>query len=411
MSTINVALLGYGTVGKGVYNTIQSHQPRLQQIYGKPVKVVAILVKHLKKHVKPSPEIILTDNFSEIEQIQDLHIIVETIVGIEPAFTYCKKAIEKGCHLVTANKEMFAHFGEELINLAKRFNVSVGYEATVAGGIPVIGALRQLYQVNKIERLEGILNGTSNYILTKMRKDRLTFEEALSLAQEKGYAEADPTNDVEGYDAFYKGKILSTLIFQKNPTAILIKGISSITAAQIDIASSLHLRFKHVVTLFKENGEVSLRVEPVLVSDSHPFYATEGVQNIVSIESDVTGKIQLQGPGAGMYPTASAVVEDMANIKSANHGVRGTSSPVEYPNKGGESFSWLVFFNKKPAVVNKLIHYVHPNALLIEGKDEEIKSCFEKEEVENYKLDEMAAKAFYHIKVIDRTVSYKVGEK
>ena len=405
-----MALLGYGTVGKGVYNTIESHQSRLQQIYGKPVKVVAILVKHLKKHVNPSPEILLTDNFSEIEQIQDLHIVVETIVGTEPAFTYCKKAIQKGCHLVTANKEMFAHFGEELISLAKKFNVSVRYEATVAGGIPVIGALRQLYQVNKIERLEGILNGTSNYILTKMRKDKITFEEALKLAQEKGYAEADPTNDVEGYDAFYKGKILSQLVFQKSPTTILIKGISSITAAQIDIATSLHLRFKHVVTLFKESGEVSLRVEPVLVSDSHPFYATEGVQNIVSIESDVTGKIQLQGPGAGMYPTASAVVEDMANVGDVYVGVRSSTSIESVSKEGGDSFSWLVFFNKKPAVVNQRIHYVHPNALLIEGKEEEVKSCFEKEEVAYYKLDELAVKAFHHIKVMDGTMSYKVGE-
>ena len=406
-----MALLGYGTVGKGVYNTIQSHQSRLQQIYGKPVKVVAILVKHLQKHVTPSSEILLTDNFSDIEQIHDLHIVVETIVGTEPAFTYCKKSIQKGCHLVTANKEMFAHFGEELISLANRFNVSVGYEATVAGGIPVIGALRQLYQVNKIERLEGILNGTSNYILTKMRKDRLSFEEALSLAQEKGYAEADPTNDVEGYDAFYKGKILSQLAFQKSPTSIHVKGITSITAAQIDIATSLQLRFKHVVTLFKKNGEVSLRVEPVLVSDSHPFYATEGVQNIVSIESDVTGKIQLQGPGAGMYPTASAVVEDIANINSTYYGVR-SSKPIESVSKEGEgSSNWLVFFNKKPAVVNQLIHYVHSNALLIEGEEEEIKSCFEKEEVEYYKLEVMAAKAICLTKLMERTVSYNVGEK
>ncbi|WP_096155061.1 homoserine dehydrogenase [Bacillus sp. FJAT-45066] len=386
MSTINVALLGFGTVGKGVYNTIETHQVRLHQIYGKPVKVVAILVKHLNKHVCPSSEILLTDNFSEIEQIDDLHIVVDAIVGTEPAFSYCKRAIEKGCHLVTANKEMFSHFGEELVRLATSKNVSVGFEATVAGGVPVIGVLRQLYQVNKVERIEGILNGTTNYILTKMRKDKISFEEALRLAQEKGYAEADPTNDVEGYDAFYKGKILSQLVFHKNPTTVVRKGISSITSTQIDIATSLNLRFKHVVTLFQENSEVTLLVEPILVSESHPFYATEGVQNIVSIESDVTGKVQFQGPGAGMYPTASAVVEDIANINNGKFQTINTSL-IEETNFIEERFSWLVFFNKKPKNVLNFVNYVHPNALLIEGNEDEIKLAFGNQEVVYYKAD------------------------
>jgi homoserine dehydrogenase len=159
MSKINVALLGYGTVGKGVYGTIESHQNRLQRLLGKEVKVVAILVRNLAKHVTPDEQVLLTANFEDILSLPDLHIVIDAIVGREPGFTYLKKAIHKGCHVVTANKEMFAFHGAELQELALEKGVGLGYEATVGGGIPIIQTIRQLLQVNHFQKIEAILNG------------------------------------------------------------------------------------------------------------------------------------------------------------------------------------------------------------------------------------------------------------
>ncbi|MBT2690686.1 homoserine dehydrogenase [Bacillus sp. ISL-47] len=316
MSAISVGLLGFGTVGKGVYETINKHQGRLKAILGKEVKVTAILVKNVDKHALPEKDVLLTDDFQKIIDLPKLDVVIDAIVGKEPGYTYLRQAITRGCHVITANKEMFAHHGSELKVLAKEHNVSLGFEATVGGGIPIIQTLKQLLNANKIERIEGILNGTSNFILTSMREEKLSFEAALKIAQEKGYAEADPENDIEGYDAFYKAVVLSELVFGKAPeweksTRI---GITDISIEQINIASSLGLRFKHVASLEKEKSAVQCTVKPVLVGESHPLYRVEGVQNAVSIDADIVGNISLQGPGAGMFPTASAIIEDLIHL-------------------------------------------------------------------------------------------------
>src|SRR6476659_5882505 len=217
MSAIHIALLGLGTVGKGVLETIETHQGKLQSLLGKAVKISAILVKNLDKHVLEDKSILLTNQFEEIIELDQLDVVIDVIVGKEPGFTYAKRAIERGCHFITANKEMFAHHGKELLELAEKHGVSVGFEATVAGGIPVIQTLRKLLNVNNITKVEGIINGTSNFILTNMRENQLPFEEVLVSAQEKGYAEADPTNDIEGYDAYFKGLVLSNVVFGELP--------------------------------------------------------------------------------------------------------------------------------------------------------------------------------------------------
>lgn len=316
MSVITVGLLGFGTVGKGVYETINKHQERLQAITGKEVKVTAILVKNIEKHALPEKEVLLTDDFQKIIDLPKLDVVIDAIVGKEPGYTYMRQAILRGCHVITANKEMFAHHGSELKTLAKKHNVSLGFEATVGGGIPIIQTLKRLLNANKVERIEGILNGTSNFILTSMREERLSFEAALKIAQEKGYAEADPENDIEGYDAFYKAVVLSELVFGKGPDwgRSTRLGITDITSEQIDIASSLGLRFKHVASLEWNKDAVRCEVKPVLVGESHPLYRVEGVQNAVSIDADIVGNISLQGPGAGMFPTASAIVEDLIHL-------------------------------------------------------------------------------------------------
>ncbi|KMJ58273.1 homoserine dehydrogenase [Bacillus sp. LL01] len=346
MSGINVALLGFGTVGKGVRQSINSHQSRLEQVLGERVRIVGILVKNLEKHKESQEEgVLLTDRFEEILALPDLHVVVDAIVGCEPGNTYLKRAINKGCHIVTANKEMFAHHGEELLALAKKKGVTVGFEATVAGGIPVIQTIRQLLQVNRIQRVEAILNGTSNFILTKMRKDGHSFEDTLKLAQENGYAESDPTNDIEGHDAYYKGLVLSQLIYGQTPDeqTCTRKGITSISADYIDRANELGLRFRHIVTLFKEKGEIHCKVEPALVTSEHPFYQVEGVQNGVSVDTDLVGNIQLNGPGAGMFPTASAILEDIIQI---NRPVAEVPAYVEFHDERQSPSRWVLFSNE-----------------------------------------------------------------
>lgn len=317
MSTINVALLGFGTVGQGVCEAIDTHQDRLKEVLGKEVKVKAILIKDPTKERRIESSISVTTDFQEILDIPDLHVIFEAIVGEEPSFTYLTQAIEKGLHIVTANKAMFAKYGPELLDKAKRKGVSVGFEATTAGGIPVIGSIRQLLKVNEIRQIQGILNGTSNFILSQMRKRGLAFETALKISQEKGYAEADPTNDIEGYDAFYKLLILSQTAFGRQPDwrNIRRKGISHLTAEWLQAAESFRLRFKHVGSLRRDSVDhIQGEVEPILVHDTHPFYGVEDVENAISLKGSLVGRITLLGPGAGKLPTGSAMVEDFLSL-------------------------------------------------------------------------------------------------
>ena len=293
MSALHIALLGYGTVGKGVYQTIETHQEKLKSIFKKDVKIVAILVKNIEKYHAPDCDVLLTDDYKKIVTLEKLDVVIDAIVGKEPSFHYLQQAIHRGCHAITANKEMFAYHGTQLKQLAKEQGVTLGFEATVAGGIPIIQTLRQLLQVNNIQKVQGILNGTSNFILTQMREDSCSFDTALTLAQEKGYAEADPTNDVEGYDAFFKAVILSELVFGETPNweESIRNGIKSITREQIELFSSLGYRFKHVASIEKKEKGVKVAVKPVLVTETHPFYHIEGVQNAVSIDGDIVGNI------------------------------------------------------------------------------------------------------------------------
>jgi homoserine dehydrogenase len=317
MSTINVAILGFGTVGQGVCEAIDTHQQRLKEVLGKEVKVKTILIKDPAKERNIDPAINVTTDFQDILDVPDLHVIFEAIVGEEPTYTYVTKAIEKGIHIITANKAMFAKYGPDLLEKAKRKGVSVGFEATTAGGIPVIGSIRQLLKVNEIRQIQGILNGTSNFILSQMRKRGLTFDTALKIAQEKGYAEADPTNDIEGLDAFYKLLILSQTAFGRQPdwNDIQCKGISHLTAEWLQAAESFRLRFKHAGTLWRDSVDhIKGEVEPVLVHETHPFYGVEDVENALSLKGSLVGRITLLGPGAGKLPTGSAMVEDFLSL-------------------------------------------------------------------------------------------------
>jgi homoserine dehydrogenase len=361
MSAINVALLGFGTVGQGVCEAIDTHQDRLKEVLGKEVKVKAILIKDPTKERNIESSINVTTDFQEILDIPDLHVIFEAIVGEEPSYTYLTQAIEKGIHIVTANKAMFAKYGPELLEKAKMKGVSVGFEATTAGGVPVIGSIRQLLKVNEIRQIQGILNGTSNFILSQMRKRGLAFDTALKISQEKGYAEADPTNDIEGHDAFYKLLILSQTAFGRQPDwkNIRRKGISHLTAEWLQAAESFRLRFKHVGSLRRDSvDQIQGEVEPILVHDTHPFYGVEDVENAISLKGSLVGRITLLGPGAGKLPTGSAMVEDFLSLIERKY----TDSAESIVNTGEvhdeSSHNWVLRIRENDEYQNWLPSFI-----------------------------------------------------
>jgi homoserine dehydrogenase len=379
MSVIKVAILGFGTVGEGVYKTIQSHEEELTDVLGRKVEVAAVLIRNVQKTRDIREDILITTEFAEILCLPQLDVVVEAIVDREPTFTYLKQAIEKGCHIITANKEMFAHHGKELLDLAASHNVSVGFEATVAGGIPVIQTLRQLLNVNRVRHVQGILNGTSNFILTEMREKKQSFAAALKLAQENGFAEADPTNDIEGFDAFYKTMILSRIAFGEEPNwqDVERKGITSITCELIEATEKLGLRFKHIASIDKDGSKINATVKPALVGKPHPFYSIEGVENAVNVHSDIVGSITLQGPGAGMFPTASAVIEDLVHV-CQNHPIKqetkkSTVAPIEQRKEQIREY-WLVQGLSRDSISPKLtwIDEVSEEIIVIQGAKEEV---------------------------------------
>ncbi|GIN70800.1 homoserine dehydrogenase [Bacillus sp. J14TS2] len=317
MRIIKAALLGLGTVGAGVYEVICNQQEKLKELIGAEVQVVAVLIQDEKKEREVAEDVMVTNNIEEILAIPGLDVLFESIVGAEPAHHYLDEAIKHGCHIITANKEMFAKHGEGLLEKSRENNVQIGYEATVAAGVPVIRTIQQQLQLNKIERVQALLNGTSNFILTEMRQKQLPFAEVLKTAQSLGFAEADPTNDVEGIDAFYKIMILSQLIYGKQPPwkTVELQGIASLSQDKI---SNSNGRFKHIAELEKVGDRIQAFVRPVEIDSGHPLYSVEGVDNAVVLETSLAGKIMIQGPGAGSKPTASAMLEDFISIFQSN---------------------------------------------------------------------------------------------
>jgi homoserine dehydrogenase len=343
MAPVKAALLGFGTVGQGVYEALKTHKEQLKSVLGEEVIIEAILVKDGTKKRDVDEQILVTTDFEEVLNIPDLQIVFEAIVGEEPGFTYLSRAIEKGCHVITANKVMFARYGRTLLEKAEAAGVSVGFEATTAGGTPIIRSISQLLQVNNILSVEAILNGTSNYILTNMREKGVAFEDVLKTAQELGYAEADPVNDVEGYDAFYKLMILSELSFGHSPdwNDVERKGIKEVTSEQIDVFTRWGYKVKHLARIRSDRDDFIASVKPVLVDSDHPLYGVEDVQNAIMVETSLAGKVTIQGAGAGKLPTASAMVEDLTYVLQSHSAasvkkkqlVLNNDSPREAPGR------------------------------------------------------------------------------
>lgn len=317
MPTINVAILGFGTVGEGIYRILNERKESIKKETGYTINVVSILVRNKGKVRLTTTGTKVTDDMQELLLNPEIDVVFEAIVGEEPAYTYLSEAIEKGCHVITANKTMFAKHGPALLKHAQFRGVKACYEATTAGGVPIIRTIASLLPVDRVQRIRGILNGTSNFILTKMREEGISFEAALREAQALGYAEADPTDDVGGKDAFRKLMILSTLAFDNQPDwqDVPVVGINRLTTTDIVDASRDNLRYRHVADITIEaDGTLHGSVGPVLIEPEHPLYGIDGVDNAVIVETEYLGALTLVGPGAGMYPTASAMVGDLLQI-------------------------------------------------------------------------------------------------
>lgn len=314
MEVVRVGLLGLGTVGTGVVKTIRMQEQRLSDRIGRKVEIVKILVKNLQKERSLSIAAeLLTTSFEDLLNA-DVHVIVEAMGGVEPTGSYLEQAIRKGCHVVTANKELLARKGRHLIRLANEHVVHFYYEASVGGGIPVLSVLRQFLRTNEITSAQGIINGTTNYILTQMEEFGRSYEDVLQEAQQLGYAELDPTADVEGFDALHKLYILSQLVFGQAPELGLIPrtGISRLSLEELKLAKQLGYRFKLLASAEKEEEDIRLSVSPSLLPLDHPLAGIKDSFNAVQISGNIVGDLMFTGRGAGELPTASAVVEDLA---------------------------------------------------------------------------------------------------
>ena len=314
---INVGLIGAGTVGSGTYKVLKENFAEIYRKTGKEIIVFALAEKDTKraKEVADDKTLIFEDAFDLVKD-KNIHIVVELIGGTGISKDLVEEAIKNNKHVVTANKALIAMHGEELVNLATKHNVNLSYEAAVAGGIPIVKAIREGLVANKIEWIAGILNGTTNYILTEMKENNLTFEVALKQAQELGFAEADPTFDIEGIDAAHKITILASIAFgiPVNFNAAHIEGISNLAQKDIIYAEELGYRIKLLGITKCNNDLVELRVHPTLIPEKRLVANVDGAMNAVLVKGNMVGPTLYYGAGAGAEPTASAVVADIIDL-------------------------------------------------------------------------------------------------
>ena len=315
---IQIAILGLGTVGTGVAKVVAENAKQIERKLGEPLQVKAILVRHFKDG--PYRQL-MTDDFRKIEEDESIRVVVETIGGVEAAYEYTKRALQAGKHVVTANKQLVAERGCELLELARKKNVSYLFEASVGGGIPVLHPLTQCMAANRIDEVYGILNGTTNYILSRMVRTGAFFSDALREAQAKGYAEADPTADVEGIDAGRKICILADLAFgyQVDPAVVPMEGISHLSLRDVKIAQRAGYRIKLLGRAVRmPGGGRTAYVAPHLIPEDNPIANVEDVFNAVMIRGNATGDVMFYGKGAGELPTASACVADVMECLQAS---------------------------------------------------------------------------------------------
>ena len=317
MKPIRIGLLGFGTVGRGTYEVLQRNQHEIARRAGRGIEVAAITVRDVDKaRAIVGSKVPISSNFNDVIRNPDIDIVVELIGGYEPAYALALEAITRGKHVVTANKALLARHGNQLFDAARSHGVMIAFEAAVAGGIPIIKALREGLTANRIEWIAGIINGTSNFILSEMRSRGITFDAALEEAQRLGYAEADPTFDVEGIDAAHKLAILSSIAFGVpiNIDAAYTEGITHLAKEDIKYAEQLGYRIKLLGITKRTAAGIELRVHPTLVPLQRLIANVEGAMNAILIKGDAVGTTLYYGQGAGAEPTASAVIADLVDV-------------------------------------------------------------------------------------------------
>ncbi|MCR4434666.1 MAG: homoserine dehydrogenase [Clostridiales bacterium] len=320
---INVAVLGYGVVGSGVVEVIRKNNSSISKKSGQEITVKKIL--DVRDFPDSPDRDLLTKDSEEIFNDKDIHIVVETIGGAKIAYEFTKRALRLRKHVVTSNKELVATHGPELLQLAKENGVHYLFEASVGGGIPIIRPLNQCLAANEIKGITGILNGTTNYILTQMRREGKDFYQALKEAQQNGYAEADPTADIEGYDTCRKIAILSSIAYNEfvDYNNIYTEGITKITPVDMEYAEELNSVIKLIAFSKRAEKKIIAWVSPAMVEKSHPLATVEDVFNGIVVKGDAIGEAMFYGRGAGKLPTASAVVADIIDIvKHLDSGAR-----------------------------------------------------------------------------------------
>ena len=330
MREIKVGVLGLGVVGSGTVRILQENAEEISQRAGARLTIKKIAVRTLDKpRAVAVDRALLTDNPCDVIDDPEIEILAELIGGVAPAHDYVMRAIKGGKNIVTANKEMMAKAGHDLMEAAGAANKDFFLEGSVAGGIPILAAVKESLAANRVREIVGIVNGTTNYILTKMTEEGANFANVLAEAQAKGYAEADPTSDVDGFDAQYKIAILASMAFNSlvPVESVAAQGIRGITARDIAVAKELGYRIK-LTAVARQDGEggMQVRVNPALLPLSHPLANVNGVMNAVLIRGDAVGEVMFYGPGAGSLPTGSAVVGDM--IAVARNIVMGSTGRI-----------------------------------------------------------------------------------
>ena len=372
----NIAILGFGTVGSGVYEVIKENNALLKQKTGEDIAVKKIL--DIREFPGSEWESLVVHDIKEIIEDNDIDVVVETMGGTSPAFEFVRDALLSGKHVTTSNKALVAAHGTELLKIAREKNVNFFFEASVGGGIPIIRTITESYAGEHFKEITGILNGTTNYILTKMDVEGEDFEKALSTAQELGYAERNPEADVEGYDTCRKIAILASLATGKevNFEEIHTEGITKIDTTDFEYAKHMKLSIKLFGDSKFEDGKVFAFVAPVMVERDHPLYMVNDVFNGIMVEGNMLGKSMLYGSGAGKLPTASAVVADIVAItknKDKNVATFGWGDEKQKVADMNEtSHKYFVRFKGRDAeFINKCKEtFENAKEVYLDGKDE-----------------------------------------
>ena len=315
--TVGIALLGMGVVGGGVADVINRKRSHLKDMVGCPIELKGVLVRDVNKpRATELPRGLMTTDVEDILSNPEVDVVVEVMGGQDPAFDYILKSLSLGKHIVTANKEVMARHGPDILTLSRKKGAQTLFEAAVAGGTPIIAPLLRDLVANEVLTIHGIINGTTNYILTSMSQNGADFGETLAEAQRLGYAESDPTNDVEGIDAAYKLAILATLGFRARvrDTDVFHEGITRLRTRDFQYARELGYAIKLLGIATSDNGSVQARVHPAFVREDAMIAKVDGALNAVEIQTDLAGKLMFHGAGAGSMPTTSAVIADIVDI-------------------------------------------------------------------------------------------------